>query len=175
MIALFGGMAAEEIIFGHEHVTSGSRSDIERASRLAALLIRICGMGSFPGAVNLPTPFLNDSYLDLDGKMNDEVKNLLQDSFSKSLKILNENIPLLLALATHLTENSCIDKKQILQLLSTQFPQLAAMATNSAQASFSYRDHLRRKCAAGANPQPHSSFDQMPKLVMNMDDANLKK
>ncbi|OFY06273.1 MAG: hypothetical protein A2W93_09955 [Bacteroidetes bacterium GWF2_43_63] len=172
MIALFGGMAAEEIIFGHEHVTSGSRSDIERASRLAALLIRNCGMGSFPGAVNLPTPFLNDSYLDLDGKLNDEVKNLLQDSFSKSLKILNENIPLLLALATHLTENSCIDKKQILQLLSSQFPQLAA---NSAQSSFSYRDHLRRKCAAGANPQPHSSFDEMPKLVMNMDDANLKK
>ncbi len=169
IVSLFGGLAAEEIIFGHEHVTAGSGSDISQATRRATAMIRNRGMGSFPGLVNIPQPFLNDGYLDLDGSINNEVKNLLQESYSAALKIINENQSLLLELASLLNANACIDKEQIRQLLCTRFPHLAAQVTGNSSSGFSYRHHLLRKCAAASTQNPSCSLNQMPAMVMNME------
>lgn len=37
-----GGRAAEEMIFGREDVTSGCSSDLQRATDVAARMIRVC-------------------------------------------------------------------------------------------------------------------------------------
>lgn len=168
IISLFGGIAAEEIIFGHEHVTAGSGSDLIQATRRATAMIRNRGMGSFPGLVNIPQPMLNDGYLDLDGKINNEVKELLQESHTKAFKIINENQPLLLALAKALNENACIDRSQILQLLNSRFPHLASQASNN-DTEFSYRELLLRKCASVPNQASVCVLNQMPALVMNIE------
>jgi ATP-dependent Zn protease len=39
-----GGRAAEEMIFGHDDVTSGCSSDLQRATDVAARMIRVCPM-----------------------------------------------------------------------------------------------------------------------------------
>jgi len=167
IVSLFGGMAAEEIIFGHEHVTAGSGSDLTQATRRATAMIRNRGMGSFPGMVNLPQPMLNDGYLDLDGALNKEIKALLQESYAQALKIIRENQALVLALAALLNENAAISKPQIIQLLQSQFPHLEPFCVNN-HADFSYRDHLLRKCATHST-QGTTLTAQMPGLVLNME------
>ena len=37
-----GGRAAEEMIYGREDVTSGCSSDLQRATDVAARMIRVC-------------------------------------------------------------------------------------------------------------------------------------
>ncbi|HBG69831.1 MAG: hypothetical protein A2W93_00435 [Bacteroidetes bacterium GWF2_43_63] len=84
------------------------------------------------------------------------------------MKIINENQALMLVLASFLNENASIDRSQILQLLNTRFPHLAAQANNNS-ADFSYRNHLLRKCESVANQSSASVLPQMPKMVMNME------
>lgn len=169
IVSLFGGIAAEKVIFGHENVTAGSGSDLSRATHRVTAMVRNRGMGSFPGMVNIPQPFLNDGYIDLDGAINNEVKKLLQESYSTALKIINENQPLLLDLASLLNANTCIDKEQIKQLLCDRFPHLAAQTSDNNFSFFPYREHLLRKCAAASTQNPLCSLNQMPALVMNME------
>ena len=42
-----GGRAAEEMIYGREDVTSGCSSDLQRATDVAARMIRVCGLVIF--------------------------------------------------------------------------------------------------------------------------------
>lgn len=169
IVSLLGGLAAEEVVFGRDHITAGSGSDLSKATHRATAMIRDRGMGSFPGLVNIPNPFLNDGYLDLDGALNKEVKLLLQESYHAALKIITENQTLVLDLASLLNTNNCVEKEQIKMLLFSSFPHLAAQISDEDAPYFPYRQELLRKCAEGSTPSPTCSLHQMLALVMNME------
>ena len=40
----FGGRIAEELVFGHDKVTTGAQSDIEQATRMARAMVTRFGM-----------------------------------------------------------------------------------------------------------------------------------
>ena len=49
----FGGRLAEEIVFGHDKVTTGAQSDIEQATRMARAMVTRFGMSDKPGSDRL--------------------------------------------------------------------------------------------------------------------------
>ena len=51
-----GGKVAEEVVFGRDAVTSGARSDLQQATRLARHMVTECGMSDELGE------FLVDCY-----------------------------------------------------------------------------------------------------------------
>lgn len=51
IVVLFGGMAAEQLLFGEAGRTAGSQNDIERATLRANRMVQMLGLGSFPYAL----------------------------------------------------------------------------------------------------------------------------
>ncbi len=47
----FGGRLAEELVFGHEKVTTGAQSDIEQATRMARAMVTRFGMSDALGPI----------------------------------------------------------------------------------------------------------------------------
>ena len=47
----FGGRIAEELVFGHEKVTTGAQSDIEQATRMARAMVTRFGMSDSLGPI----------------------------------------------------------------------------------------------------------------------------
>lgn len=66
-----GGRAAEEMIFGHDDVTSGCSSDLQRATDVAARMIRSFGFSDKIGLV----AHGDDESLYLSGKRKDEIES----------------------------------------------------------------------------------------------------
>ena len=47
----FGGRIAEELVFGHDKVTTGAQSDIEQATRMARAMVTRFGMSDSLGPI----------------------------------------------------------------------------------------------------------------------------
>ena len=80
-----GGRAAEELVFGEDHITTGASSDLQKATEMVLSLIGIYGMDKESGLLNYNVLLSMDAKLDniterareiLD-KMYDETKNIL--------------------------------------------------------------------------------------------------
>ena len=86
-----GGRAAEELVFGEDHITTGASSDLQKATEMVLSLIGIYGMDKESGLLNYNVLLSMDAKLDniterareiLD-KMYDETKNILLASREK--------------------------------------------------------------------------------------------
>ncbi|MDD7391861.1 MAG: ATP-dependent zinc metalloprotease FtsH, partial [Fusobacteriaceae bacterium] len=53
MVELYGGRAAEEVVFGDENITTGASNDIERATNIARFIVTRIGMTSKFGPILL--------------------------------------------------------------------------------------------------------------------------
>jgi len=113
MCAALGGRAAEEIMFGK--VSTGALSDLEKVTKQAYAMVSIYGLSEKVG---------NISYYDSSGQsdysfskpysektaelIDAEVKNLIETSYIRTKKILEENKDKLIALAEKLLEKEVI-------------------------------------------------------------------
>ncbi len=121
IMGLLGGRVAEEVVFGE--ITTGAHNDFSKATKIARSMVTEYGMSSL-GPVQLETPegssFLGRDYnknrnfsdqvaLEIDN----EVRKIINDCYSKAKKIIEKNRDLLDLIASNLIEHETLTKEQI--------------------------------------------------------------
>nr|WP_293993275.1 ATP-dependent zinc metalloprotease FtsH [uncultured Fusobacterium sp.] len=114
MVELYGGRAAEEVVFGDENITTGASNDIERATNIARFIVTRIGMTSKFGPILLDGTqdgdlFERKYYSEQTGKeIDDEIRKIITESYEKAKTILIENRNKLEAVTQRLLENETI-------------------------------------------------------------------
>jgi cell division protease FtsH len=130
---MMGGRVAEEMIFGHDKVTSGAQSDIEQATRLARMMVTRWGFSPELGTVaygeNQDEVFLGMSVARQQNvseataqKIDSEVRRLVEAGLNDARRILNEKQQDLEGLAKGLLEYETLSGDEIKDLLAGKKP-----------------------------------------------------
>ncbi|MGI9483890.1 MAG: ATP-dependent zinc metalloprotease FtsH [Hyphomicrobiales bacterium] len=128
-----GGRVAEELIFGHEKVTSGASSDIQMATGMARAMVTQYGMSDKLGPLaygeNEEEVFLGHSVTrsknlsDETQKIVDaEIFKLVDGGYKMAKKILKDNAKELKAIAEGLLEYETLSGQEIIDLLAGKKP-----------------------------------------------------
>lgn len=122
IVGLFGGRAAEEIVFGD--VTTGASNDIEKATGIAKAMVTQYGMSDKFGLMGLSKQ--EDQYLsgravmncgdDTATEVDKEVMEILKLSYEKALSMLRENKEVMDKLAAFLIEKETITGKEFMKI-----------------------------------------------------------
>ncbi len=122
LVSTLGGRAAEELVF--DTVTTGASNDIEKATDLAKSMITQYGMSKRFGLMGLAT--VENKYLSGNATLNcadataavvdDEVKELLAESYAKAKELLTENREVMDELAKFLIEKETITGKEFMKI-----------------------------------------------------------
>lgn len=128
MAMMFGGRAAEEIVFGEENITTGASNDIQQASNLARRMVCEWGMSEKVGPLDyaearesnfLGVPGLKNSSLSEETarEIDLEVKALIQDAEQKAKNVLREHMDQLHKLSKELLEREALSRQEVEELL----------------------------------------------------------
>ena len=122
LVGLFGGRAAEEIVF--ENVTTGASNDIEKATKIARAMVTQYGMSDKFGLIGLES--VENQYLSGNTVMNcadataasvdEEVMRILKESYEEALRLLRENREVMDKLAEFLIEKETITGKEFMHI-----------------------------------------------------------
>lgn len=123
-----GGRVAEEIIFGHEKVSSGASSDIAHATKLARAMVTRWGMSDALGPVLyasdqqevfLGYSMTQDRHISEEtaSKIDAEVRRIVEESHAKARKILSDNSHQLESVAQALLEYETLTGDEIKTLM----------------------------------------------------------
>ena len=123
---LVGGRAAEQVVFGVQ--TTGAANDLQRATALARNMISQYGMGKELGLMT--TASVEHQYLDGQAYMDcaqstaavvdREVKELLEQTYAQSLKILQEHRSLLDEVAEFLLMKETITGEELMSFVNAE-------------------------------------------------------
>jgi cell division protease FtsH len=124
----FGGRLAEELVFGHEKVTTGAQSDIEQATRMARAMVTRFGMSDSLGPIayaeNQEEVFLGHSVSRTQNiseataqKIDSEIKRIIDEAYNKAKTILTDRSADLNLLARGLLEYETLTGDEIIALL----------------------------------------------------------
>ena len=124
----FGGRLAEEIVFGHEKVTTGAQSDIEQATRMARAMVTRFGMSDSLGPIayaeNQEEVFLGHSVSRTQSisestaqKIDDEIHRIIDETYNRAREILTSRQSDLNVLARGLLEYETLTGDEIIALL----------------------------------------------------------
>ena len=130
---MMGGRVAEELIFGHDKVTSGAASDIEQATRLARMMVTKWGfspeLGNVSYGENQDEVFLGMSVARTQNvseataqKIDSEIRRLVETGYSEATRILTDRKDDLEALAQGLLEYETLSGDEIRDLLDGKPP-----------------------------------------------------
>jgi cell division protease FtsH len=130
---MMGGRIAEEMIFGHDKVTSGAQSDIEQATRLARMMVTRWGFSKELGTVaygeNQEEVFLGHSVSrqqniseETAKKIDIEVRRLVEEGLNEARQILTDRREELETLAKGLLEYETLSGEEIKDLLAGKPP-----------------------------------------------------
>jgi cell division protease FtsH len=124
LVMLYGGRAAEEMIFGPEKITTGAGNDIERATSLARRMVTQFGMSEKVGPMAVGDAdhevFLGRELVqrrelspEMARMVDDEVKRFLDEAYERAAETLDANQGLLESLAEALLERETLDREEI--------------------------------------------------------------
>jgi len=166
----FGGISAESILFGDDHITDGSNSDIKYATELIAGAIKSEGMGNLPAAHELENLNNNNAFHG-DKEIAHEIKSLVIKAKALATEVLRFEEEWLVAMANHLADNSKITKDQIFDFYNKHAKSSVDFIKDHKQ--FYYRAHLKKKVAHLASPVKDALFGSSP-IHLNKSNNNDK-
>jgi len=131
--SLFGGRIAEELIFGREHVTTGAANDIKRATELARNMVTKWGLSEKLGPLTYSEDegevFLGHAVTrhkevsdETAHLIDQEVRNIIDEQYTRAEKILKENLDKLHLMAEALVKYETIDSNQIDDIMQGKTP-----------------------------------------------------
>ncbi|MGL5656342.1 MAG: ATP-dependent zinc metalloprotease FtsH [Fusobacteriaceae bacterium] len=118
---LLGGRAAEQVVF--DDITTGASNDIQRATAIAHAIVTKFGMNDKFGPILLDSTaegdmFAQKHYSETTGKeIDDEIRKIISDAYSDSLKMLKDNYETLEYMTATLLERETITGSELDQLL----------------------------------------------------------
>jgi cell division protease FtsH len=121
---LYGGRAAEELIFGAEKITTGAGNDIERATGMARRMVTQFGMSDVIGPMAVGDAeqevFLGRELVQrrevserTSENVDDEIKRILDEAYQRARRTLAENRMLLEKISEALLERETLDREDV--------------------------------------------------------------
>ena len=139
MAVALGGRLAEEIIYGEEEVTTGASNDLQQVTRVARQMVTRFGMSDRLGPVALgrqngnvfmgrdiasDRDFSNETAAAID----EEVRNYVDQAYSRAKKVLTENRNILDKLAQMLIEKETVEADELQDVLANNDVKMASLA-----------------------------------------------
>ena len=132
--SLFGGRIAEEMTLGPDGITTGASNDIERATKMARAMVTKWGLSQELGplmydeeneevflGMSAGTPKMHVSD-ETAKKIDEEVRNIIDDCYSTAKRLLEENRDKLDTMAEALLEYETIERRQIDDIMEGRKP-----------------------------------------------------
>jgi cell division protease FtsH len=127
LVMLYGGRAAEEMIFGAEKITTGAGNDIERATSLARRMVTQFGMSEKVGPMAVGDAdhevFLGRELVqrrelsqETARLVDNELKRFLDEAYNRAVQTLQDHKDLLESIALALLERETLDREEIAAL-----------------------------------------------------------
>jgi len=127
LVMAYGGRAAEEIVFGHDRVTTGAASDIQQATSIARRYVTQWGLSETIGPIlvgdNEQELFLGreiQSRREVSEQtaqlVDSEVKRVVTEAHARAVSVLTEHRTLLDLVAHQLLERETLTREDILLL-----------------------------------------------------------
>jgi cell division protease FtsH len=124
LVRMYGGRAAEELVFGKDKVTTGAASDIQQATKLARRYVTQWGLSDAIGPVlvgdNEHEVFLGrelQSRREVSEQtaqlVDGEVKRIIQSAYETAKQVLAENMELLHAVAQALLDRETLTREDV--------------------------------------------------------------
>lgn len=111
-----GGRAAEEIIFGKDNITTGASSDLQKATKMTLSMIGSYGMDEQLGLINYDV--ILSSNLNTDISLLERTKEMLEDFYDETKKIILENKGYLDSIANKLIIKESLNEEEINEILA---------------------------------------------------------
>ena len=139
MAVALGGRLAEEIIYGEEEVTTGASNDLQQVTKVARQMVTRFGMSDRLGPVALgrsngnvfmgrdiasDRDFSNETAAAID----EEVRNYVDQAYSRAKKVLQENRQILDKLASMLIETETVEADELQEVLANNEVKMASLA-----------------------------------------------
>jgi len=129
--SLYGGRIAEEMTLGKNGVTTGASNDIQRATSMARNMVSRWGLsdamgpilydedesGPFGGGYNQGAKAMSPVTLQ---KIDDEVRSIIDESYARAYKILEDNRDILESMTQALMKYETISSSQLDELMARQ-------------------------------------------------------
>jgi cell division protease FtsH len=125
---MFGGRVAEELIYGHENVTTGAGNDIQQATNMARRMVTEWGMSDKLGPLryneNQEEVFLGHSVARSQHiseataqLIDEEIRRIIEESETTARKVLEEHVEELHKLAKGLLEYETLSGDEVQKIL----------------------------------------------------------
>ncbi len=120
IVALFGGRAAEELVFGK--ISTGAQNDLERITKMVYSMISIYGMNDKVGNVsyhdgqqeyNMTKPYSEETAKIID----QEVRKLISSQYERTKELLSKHMEHLQVLASELLKKEVLYKDDLERLI----------------------------------------------------------
>jgi cell division protease FtsH len=154
---LYGGRAAEEMVFGPEKITTGAANDIERATAMARRMVTQFGMSHEVGPMAVGDSE-HEVFLGREigqrrqvseavaRQVDSEVKNLLDTAYETAERTLKQNRELLEQIAEALLERETLDREEVDLLAAGEKLPEAKLVSRARE----FAETLRREITSGA-------------------------
>jgi cell division protease FtsH len=127
LVKAYGGRAAEELVFGKEHVTTGAASDIQQATNIARRYVSQWGLSDVVGPILVGDDeqelFLGreiQSRRHISSQtaqtVDAEISKVIREAYQRATDVLTENLDLLHSVAAALLERETLSGEEVRSL-----------------------------------------------------------